>query len=66
MVDNGTVSYSNPVRQSLFNFTDCHKPKAETAAQRMRDINPGAVRLLAVLKLTVFGIILKECFRSCN
>jgi len=42
MVDNGTVSYSNPVRQSLFNFTDCHKPKAETAAQRMRDINPGA------------------------
>ena len=23
LVDNGKVSYSNPVRQSLFTFTDC-------------------------------------------
>ena len=42
MLDNGTVSYSNPVRQSLFNFEDCGKPKAETASARIKQINPSA------------------------
>ncbi|XP_063679935.1 ubiquitin-like modifier-activating enzyme ATG7 isoform X2 [Bolinopsis microptera] len=42
MLDNGKVSYSNPVRQSLFNFDDCGKPKAETAAARIKQINPSA------------------------
>lgn len=43
-VDNGKVSFSNPVRQPLFNFDDCLKggsPKAETAAQALRRIYPG-------------------------
>ena len=43
-VDNGKVSYSNPVRQSLFNFEDCldgGKPKAEAAAQMLTKIFPG-------------------------
>jgi len=43
-VDNSTVSYSNPVRQSLFEFLDCTdggKPKAETAAAKMKMIFPG-------------------------
>eukprot|EP00940_MAST-03C_sp_MAST-3C-sp2_P000715 g715.t1 len=43
-VDNGRVSYSNPVRQPLFNFTDCvdgGKPKAETAAAALKQIFPG-------------------------
>ena len=43
-VDNGRVSYSNPVRQSLFEFADCAdggKPKAEAAAAALRRIFPG-------------------------
>jgi ubiquitin-like modifier-activating enzyme ATG7 len=46
LVDNGKVSYSNPVRQTLFQFEDClqgGKPKAETAAEAMKKIFPGMV-----------------------
>ena len=41
-VDNGVVSYSNPVRQSLFEFEDCQqrKFKAIAAAERLRKIYP--------------------------
>lgn len=44
LVDNGRVSYSNPVRQPLFKFKDCQNggaPKAETAAEALREIYPG-------------------------
>ena len=47
LVDSGKVSFSNPVRQPLFEFDDCldgGKPKAEAAAARLRKIFPGAVR----------------------
>jgi ubiquitin-like modifier-activating enzyme ATG7 len=40
-VDYGKVSYSNPVRQSLFTLEDCHdggRPKAEAAADALRQI----------------------------
>ncbi|KAF1735892.1 Ubiquitin-like modifier-activating enzyme ATG7 [Beauveria bassiana] len=43
-VDYGRVSYSNPVRQPLFEFEDCvggGKPKAEAAAAMLRRIYPG-------------------------
>lgn len=43
-VDNGTVSYSNPVRQPLFNFADCADggaKKAERAAAALKEIYPG-------------------------
>eukprot|EP01135_Chromosphaera_perkinsii_P002803 Nk52_evm12s227 gene=Nk52_evmTU12s227 len=47
-VDNGTVSYSNPVRQSLFEFDDCMggeggggKAKAVAAAESLKRIFPG-------------------------
>ena len=46
MVDNGKVSYSNPVRQSLFTFEDSMnggKPKAEAAAASLKLIFPGVV-----------------------
>lgn len=46
-VDSGRVSYSNPVRQSLFEFADCidgGKPKAEAAAASLKRIFPGLVR----------------------
>lgn len=42
LVDYGNVAYSNPVRQSLFTHKDAmnHKPKATTAAERLKDILP--------------------------
>lgn len=43
-VDNGTVSFSNPVRQPLFNFSDCldgGAKKAPRAADALKDIYPG-------------------------
>jgi ubiquitin-like modifier-activating enzyme ATG7 len=43
-VDYGKVSYSNPVRQPLFDFNDCLNggaPKAATAAKALKDIYPG-------------------------
>lgn len=43
-VDNGRVSFSNPVRQPLYNFDDCldgGKPKAATAAANLQKIYPG-------------------------
>ncbi|KAG5916018.1 Autophagy- protein 7 (Autophagy- E1-like activating enzyme atg7) [Claviceps africana] len=43
-VDYGRVSYSNPVRQPLFEFSDCTdggRPKAEAAAAMLKRIYPG-------------------------
>ena len=43
-VDNGKISYSNPVRQPLFAYQDCldgGKPKAKTAAEELGRIFPG-------------------------
>ncbi|KAL8716012.1 MAG: hypothetical protein Q9220_000679 [cf. Caloplaca sp. 1 TL-2023] len=43
-VDNGSVSFSNPVRQPLFNFNDClggGAKKAHRAAQALKEIYPG-------------------------
>ncbi|XP_077991416.1 ubiquitin-like modifier-activating enzyme ATG7 [Glandiceps talaboti] len=43
-VDNSRISYSNPVRQTLFEFDDClegGKPKAVTAAEKLKKIFPG-------------------------
>ncbi|TFY58641.1 hypothetical protein EVJ58_g6294 [Rhodofomes roseus] len=43
-VDSARVSFSNPVRQPLFEFDDClngGKPKAACAAERLKKIFPG-------------------------
>ncbi|KAJ5172256.1 Ubiquitin-like modifier-activating enzyme atg7 [Penicillium capsulatum] len=43
-VDKGTVSFSNPVRQPLFTFTDCLNggaPKASRASKALTEIYPG-------------------------
>ncbi|TRY85120.1 hypothetical protein DNTS_023055 [Danionella cerebrum] len=43
-VDNARISYSNPVRQPLYEFEDClsgGKAKAVAAAERLRKIFPG-------------------------
>ncbi|CAG8597959.1 17823_t:CDS:10 [Racocetra persica] len=45
-VDNARVSFSNPVRQSLFFFEDClegGKPKASAAAENLKKIHPSVV-----------------------
>ena len=44
-VDNARISYSNPVRQPLYEFRDCLEGgacKAERAAESLRNIYPGA------------------------
>ncbi|KAF8317660.1 E1-like protein-activating [Clavulina sp. PMI_390] len=44
LLDSGKVSFSNPVRQPLFEFDDCldgGKPKAEAAAAALKRIFPG-------------------------
>mmetsp|Transcript_22693 Transcript_22693/g.36279 ORF Transcript_22693/g.36279 Transcript_22693/m.36279 type:complete len:905 (+) Transcript_22693:26-2740(+) len=45
-IDNGKVSYSNPVRQCLFKYTDCvddgGNSKAHIAAKSVREIFPSA------------------------
>lgn len=46
LVDGGKVSYSNPVRQSLFTFDDCMnggKHKATAAAEALVEIFPRMV-----------------------
>jgi ubiquitin-like modifier-activating enzyme ATG7 len=52
LLDYGTVSYSNPVRQNLFTLDDCQgtgKPKAQAAVDALEqiaaDVNAKAVRL---------------------
>ena len=48
LVDSARVSFSNPVRQPLFEFEDClngGKPKAACAAERLKKIFPGVVRI---------------------
>lgn len=41
-VDSGNVGFSNPTRQCLYKYEDAakHKPKASTAAERLREIHP--------------------------
>lgn len=45
LADSGHVSFSNPVRQSLFVHADAvqGKEKSKTAAARLKEIYPGLV-----------------------
>ncbi|KAL4801393.1 hypothetical protein BDV18DRAFT_149322 [Aspergillus unguis] len=57
-VDNGSVSFSNPVRQSLFNFADCLEggaKKAHRAAQALSEIYPGVESVGHVLAVPMAG-----------
>ncbi|KAJ9640823.1 Autophagy protein 7 [Knufia peltigerae] len=57
-VDNGSVSFSNPVRQPLFNFEDClegGKKKALCAADALRQIYPGVESQGYVLSVPMAG-----------
>ncbi|KAI5968216.1 alp4 [Candida margitis] len=60
-VDNGRVSYSNPVRQSLFNFEDCFSDegqgelKAQKAADNLKKVYPGVFTEGVSLEVPMIG-----------
>ncbi|KAE8375805.1 hypothetical protein BDV26DRAFT_283181 [Aspergillus bertholletiae] len=57
-VDNGSVSFSNPVRQPLFNFKDCLEggaQKAHRASQALSEIYPGVESTGYVLSVPMAG-----------
>ncbi|EAA62008.1 hypothetical protein AN7428.2 [Aspergillus nidulans FGSC A4] len=57
-VDNGSVSFSNPVRQPLFNFADCldgGAKKAYRASQALSEIYPGVESVGHVLAVPMAG-----------
>lgn len=63
-LDSAKVSFSNPVRQPLFDFEDClegGKDKAATAAANLRRVYPGVVRktyLLRYCKASLFRCLI--------
>jgi ubiquitin-like modifier-activating enzyme ATG7 len=56
-VDNGTVSFSNPARQCLFDFSDsiARKSKALSAAEQLRKIVPNVCSEGHVLAIPMPG-----------
>jgi ubiquitin-like modifier-activating enzyme ATG7 len=57
-VDNATVSFSNPVRQPLFDFKDCLQggaKKAERAAEALEEIYPGVDASGHVMEVPMLG-----------
>lgn len=57
-IDNATVSFSNPVRQPLFDFKDCLQggaKKAERAATKLEEIYPGVDAKGYVMEVPMAG-----------
>jgi ubiquitin-like modifier-activating enzyme ATG7 len=57
-VDNANVSFSNPVRQPLFDFKDCLQggvKKAERAAEALEEIYPGVMAKGHVISVPMLG-----------
>jgi ubiquitin-like modifier-activating enzyme ATG7 len=62
-VDNGRVSFSNPVRQPLFGFKDCldgGSPKAIRAAEALSEIYPGVESVGYSLSVPMAGHIISN------
>jgi ubiquitin-like modifier-activating enzyme ATG7 len=66
LVDYGNVAFSNPVRQSLFTHEDAvkHKPKATTAAERLKQILPSVNATGHVLQIPMPGHAVAESMRG--
>lgn len=57
-IDNATVSFSNPVRQPLFDFKDCidgGAKKAERAAEALQEVYPGVDSTGYVMSVPMLG-----------
>jgi ubiquitin-like modifier-activating enzyme ATG7 len=57
-VDNGAISFSNPVRQPLYNFKDCLEggvKKASRASEALNEIYPGVHSTGHVLSVPMVG-----------
>ncbi|KAF1963776.1 autophagy-related protein 7 [Byssothecium circinans] len=57
-IDNANVSFSNPVRQPLFDFKDCVQggaKKAERAAEALEEIYPGVESAGHVMEVPMLG-----------
>jgi ubiquitin-like modifier-activating enzyme ATG7 len=57
-IDNATVSFSNPVRQPLFDYKDCLDggvKKAERAAEALEEIYPGVDATGHVMEVPMLG-----------
>lgn len=65
-VDYGTVGFSNPVRQCLYTHDDAsqHKPKAPTAAERLKEILPSISSSGHVLHVPMPGHAISESMRE--
>ncbi|KAI1287021.1 Ubiquitin-like modifier-activating enzyme ATG7 [Halotydeus destructor] len=66
-VDNSKVSYSNPVRQSLFTFADClngGQPKAQAAADSLKCIYPNVSSRAVELSIPMPGHFVSENLES--
>ena len=67
-VDNSSVSFSNPVRQSLFTFSDCvdgGKRKAMAAAESLKSIFPGMVGCICVCMYMCMCAFVCVCICVC-
>lgn len=66
-VDNGAVSFSNPVRQPLFNFQDCLAggvKKATRASAALKEIYPGTDSSGYVMSVPMVGHPINDEFKS--
>ena len=66
-VDSGRVSYSNPVRQSLFEFEDCldgGAPKAAAAAKKLTEIFPGMFAKGVLMSIPMPGHSVSEKLKA--
>lgn len=66
VVDFGNVSYSNPVRQSLFTHDDAvkHKSKATAAAERLKEILPSVNATGHVIQIPMPGHAVADSMRE--
>ena len=60
LVDSGVVSYSNPVRQSLFVVKDVGQPKVDAAKQRILDIAPYAIVNTIKMRIPMPGHLFED------
>ena len=66
IVDSGNVSYSNPIRQCLYTHDDAlnRKPKATTAAERLKKILPSVNSSGHVLHIPMPGHSISDSMRE--